>query len=211
MDLQCKWCGETKPADEFVKRKASEPYSQANVRACCECNKAKNRERYKDPATRVKQLRANSRWRSDNREKMEGYTKRFYEKNPENAKARSRVNYLIRRGYWTKQPCVVCGHADYVEAHHDSYAKAHWETVRWLCKEHHESWHQLLDPVKNEVITDQLEKVNSYRKEAQEYFTQIYELRKKAKEASTKADKLEHETWNKVVQLAESMFDDFCK
>jgi hypothetical protein len=162
--------------------------------------------RYTDPEIRAKQLKANGEWRRDNPDKMAEYTKRFYEKRPNQQRARSRVGSLIRSGAWTRQVCCVCKSSVQVEAHHDSYAPVHWETVRWLCKEHHESWHQMLDPVKSEIVTEPLKLVENMKKEAGDILVTMYELRKRHHQLVNDSEALELSTWNKVIEASNPLF-----
>lgn len=206
MELVCKWCGEVKDVSALVLRDKKIPPTQPNVRCCKMCNSAKNKHRYTDPTIRAKQLKANSAWRQENADKMAEYTKRFYEKRPNQQRARTRVGSLIRSGVWQRQPCCVCGSDVQVEAHHDSYAPPHWETVRWLCKEHHEKWHQLLDPVKAAIITEPLNEVAAMRQESGDILKQMAELRQRHQKLVFEADAMELRTWNKVVEEAQPLF-----
>jgi hypothetical protein len=208
MDLLCKWCKETKPEDLFVKRRADLPYSQSNVRCCRECNTERNRQRYKNPTIRAKQLRANALWRKAHPDEMARYAKKLNSSRPDQQRARARVRYLIRKGYWQRRECEICRRGD-AEAHHDSYARAHWETVRWLCKKHHEQWHERLDPVKNSIVAEPLAEVEQLRDEAAEIQRQITALRDRYRELHVKANALELSTWNKVVEAAQPMFEEF--
>jgi hypothetical protein len=96
-----------------------------------------------------------------------------------------------------------------VEAHHDSYAPAHWEIVRWLCKRHHESWHQRLDPHKKGLLGVDLLKVDELRKEGVEYLHQIKVLRERYRVCMEQASALELSAWSKVMETAEPMFQRF--
>ena len=209
MDLLCKWCGETKEDVQFLKRKSDEPYSQANVRCCKRCNAAKNRERYSRLDVREKQLRANSQWRRNNRSKMRKFERDFHERKPDRQGARNRVRHLVRHGYWTRQPCCICGAEQRVEAHHDSYAEPHWETVRWLCKDHHERWHSVLDPVRNGLIEERLAEAEMARDQAKDLMTQINEMRARYRELTEKAKRIELDAWSDVQKAAEPMFEEF--
>lgn len=207
MDYTCKWCNEIKPEDEFVKRDVKAPYSESNIRSCKVCNRARNRERYTDPEIRAKQLAANKAWRHENLDRQRELEREFLARNPNNLKARSRVGYMIRNGYWSKQPCEVCGETNGVEAHHDSYAEPHWTTVRWLCKQHHETWHKHLDPVKGPLLEEPLAEVARLRCEHDAVQQQIAELRRKAVHLKKLANDLEFDTWSKVQKIAIDLFD----
>jgi hypothetical protein len=209
VDLKCNWCGETKDENEFVKRKAALPYSQSNVRNCKLCNSTRNRTRYKDPELRSKQLAANAKWRREHPDRQRYLEKEFSKRQPANQQARSRIGYLVRKGYLIRRPCEICGAVAGVEAHHDSYSEAHWEVVRWLCKEHHEKWHQILDPVKADLLGESLVEVEQSRDEADELMRQILALRKRRNELLTDAKHKELTAWNKVREVADHKFIDF--
>ncbi len=209
MELICTWCKEAKIETEFLRRNAAFPYSQSNVRCCKSCNSRRNRERYCDPGIRTKQLRANDKWRREHPERMAAHHAEFVKRNPAQQQARARVRTLLRYGHWSKRPCVVCGEMEGVEAHHDSYAPAHWEIVRWLCKRHHESWHQRLDPHKKGLLGVDLLKVDELRKEGVEYLHQIKVLRERYRVCMEQASALELSAWSKVMETAEPMFQRF--
>lgn len=207
MEYKCKWCSEIKPEEQFIRRNTKEPYSESNIRCCRECNTARNRERYRDDnRVREKQLVANAKWRLENKDRQRELEAQFNQRTPRNQKARNKVSHMIRRGYWTKQPCEVCGSTEGIEAHHDSYAEAHWTTVRWLCKEHHEKWHQNLDPVKNPILEEPLAKVAQLRAEHDAVQHQMSVLRRKALELKKEADDLEFEAWSAVQKAAVEMY-----
>lgn len=208
--LLCKWCGESKPDDLFVKRNRDQPFSQRNVRCCKDCNGDRNRRRYQDPAIRAKQLRASAAWRKSHPDEMRQHEKQFKLRRPNQEKARSRVKHMLRRGFWTRQPCEVCGKPQ-AEAHHDSYAQPHWETVRWLCKAHHEKWHQRLDPVKNGLLEEPMVGVVQLREQADEVQQQITALRDRFRELRRDADAKELAAWNRVVEAAQPLYEDFLK
>lgn len=210
MELKCNWCGEIKPEDLMVRRDAKKPYVQSNVRCCRQCSSEYQRGRYNKPDIRAKQLRANSSWRKAHPDQMAKYAKKLHEERPNQQRARNKVAHNLRRGYWTKKPCEVCLKME-AEAHHDSYAEPHWETVRWLCKEHHEKWHQVLDPVKNEMVEEPLAKVEQLRDEAARIQEQITALRERHRELHNEANALELSTWNKVVEKAQPMFEEFLR
>ena len=55
--------------------------------------------------------------------------------------AHQAVALAIKSGELLRQPCEVCGEADLVEAHHETYDKP--LDVRWLCALHHRQLHVL--------------------------------------------------------------------
>lgn len=210
MELLCKWCGEHKPVELLVLRNKGRPVEQRNISCCKQCWSVYQRSRYKDPTIKAKQLRANSNWRRAHPEKQRLYEQQFSADRPAQQRARNKVAHNLRRGYWTKKPCEVCLGVD-VEAHHDSYAEPHWETVRWLCKAHHERWHQQLDPVKSEILAEPLAEVERLRQEAAQIQAQITALREQFREKHAKANALELSSWNKVVEAAQPKFEEFLR
>ena len=209
MELKCSWCKETKTETEFLKRIASEPYSQRNVRCCRECNAAKNRTRYKNSVVRDKQMAANKRWAGAHRERVNAYNQMWNGKNPSQMKARNRIGYLIRRGYWKAQPCCICGATERVEAHHDSYAKPHWEVVRWLCKDHHEAWHSIIDERKREITYVPLAEADELYRQHDEILREVRVMRERAKRLLVNADAISLEAWSEVQRYADARFASF--
>jgi hypothetical protein len=206
MDLLCKWCGETKPEELFTKRVRAKPYSQSNVRNCRQCQQIYQQKRYGVPKLRAKQLKANAVWRKAHPDALARYAKKLDEERPAQLKARNRIAYLIGRGRLIRQPCEICGGE--AEGHHDSYAKPHWDTVRWLCKAHHENWHQKLDPVRDMILAEPLAEALNLRKDAEEIQAQITALRDRHREKVRAADQLELDAWNRVVEAAQPLFEE---
>jgi len=209
MELKCARCGELKWEGDFLKRNQSLPYSKANVRCCRECNRESNKNRYhSNPEVKRKQTAASKAWVVAHPARVKERQDRFASENPENQRARNKVAHMIRRGYWTRQPCDVCGTAVGIEAHHDSYAEAHWTTVRWLCKDHHEKWHMIIDPVKKPMLSG-LDEVEEMRAKYQDLFAQSNALREQARQLKKEADALELRTWTEVQIKAHELFQTF--
>lgn len=61
-----------------------------------------------------------------------------YESNKKQIQARNKVQYALRTGKLTKQPCRVCGDPN-SQAHHPDYDKP--LEVVWLCHDHHMDEH----------------------------------------------------------------------
>ena len=59
---------------------------------------------------------------------------------------RFKVRYLtmaaINRGDLVRQPCVICGSTDHIEAHHPFYRIDQCLNVIWLCRKHHHWIHR---------------------------------------------------------------------
>jgi len=60
--------------------------------------------------------------------------------------AHSKVNYAIKTGKLTKEPCCMCG-SIMVQAHHDDYSQP--LEIMWLCAVHHKSRHAFLNYIEN--------------------------------------------------------------
>lgn len=68
------------------------------------------------------------------REQMKGW-RRTHPLTPEQRRraiTRSYANVYQRRGYFTFQPCSVCGSTGRTEKHHDDYTKP--LVFRWFCR-----------------------------------------------------------------------------
>ena len=95
----------------------------------------KTRNRAGDPAT----IAQGKRWYEANKAKIAEKQRQEWRSNPLKKTARNKLNYAIRKGYITRQPCEVCGERK-VHAHHDDYTKP--LEVRWLCGHHHALLHR---------------------------------------------------------------------
>lgn len=78
------------------------------------------------------------KYRKANREKASGWTSAYRKRYPEKHRAHLLVQYALRDGEISRQPCEVCG-IEKAEAHHDDYNKP--LEVRWLCHKHHMEIH----------------------------------------------------------------------
>ena len=115
--LRCSVCGEIKDREQFSRASS---LKRGRVYKCKDCQKAYKRQHYLKNKEDYTNKRRNRHYNSI--------------KN----KANSFVDYAIRKGKLTRQPCEECG-AEKTEAHHDDYAKP--LEVRWLCRSHHRQWH----------------------------------------------------------------------
>jgi hypothetical protein len=210
VDLVCKWCLETKPEDLFIKRERAKPYSQSNVRCCRQCQSAYQKRRYGEPKLRVKQLKANSAWRKKHPDAMARYQKKLNEERPNQQRARNRIAHLLRRGQLIKQPCERCGAVN-TQAHHDSYARPHWDSVRWLCQAHHEQWHQRLDPLRDLITKEPFCEVRQLRQKSKHIQAKITALREQFRDIVAKADSLELATWDQVTKRAKPLYVNFLR
>src|SRR5574337_213362 len=209
MQYLCKWCGETKDESEMQRRNAKLPYSIGNIRSCKQCNTTKNRIRYKDPTIRAKQLAANATWKEANKERHDRLVADWQKRNPSNTKARNRIGYLLRHGLIQRMSCVICGDPE-TEGHHDSYAPEHWDDVVWLCKDHHEQWHSVIDPMKRSVIGEPIEKAQEMRRQAAERMKALNKERDAINALKAEADEIEAAAWRQVMRVARDSFPDFC-
>jgi len=72
--------------------------------------------------------------------KKSEYMKRYMDRSPEKYRARNIVNAAIRDGKLKPSPCVRCGFALGVQAHHEDYSKP--LDVMWLCTKCHGERHR---------------------------------------------------------------------
>lgn len=93
-------------------------------------------EKMKNDEYRTKLNESHTRYRKSEKGKVVQREKaiRMYLKYPEKFKARSKLNYAIRKGRVEKLPCIVCGN-EKSQAHHEDYTKPF--DVIWLCDIHH--------------------------------------------------------------------------
>lgn len=61
---------------------------------------------------------------------------------PARRAAHKAVEYALKRGDLTPQPCERCGDAVGIHAHHDDYSQP--LAVMWLCPKHHRERHREL-------------------------------------------------------------------
>jgi hypothetical protein len=141
----CFKCEELKPLREFY---AHAKMRDGTLNKCKACTKRDSSDHYKnmtkDPhwvaKERMRQRKKERRRRSGGL--VKAYPPRdmssWRKLNPEKAQAYNRVNYAMRYGKLSKQPCEVCG-CSKVQAHHDDYSRP--LDVRWLCVKHHNEHH----------------------------------------------------------------------
>lgn len=132
---ECKCCGETKPSEEFRKRKDSIDGLHGSCRIC-----SSKRDRRWQRDNREKTAESSKRWSSKNKEKVNAIAMRKRKNNPERYAVYNIVNNAIRSGKLIRQSCEECGNADKIQAHHDDYLKP--LDVRWLCQSCHTDVHR---------------------------------------------------------------------
>lgn len=145
----CFKCGVGKPVDEFYRHPRM---SDGRLGKCKACTKRDVRSNY--AAQRPKYLqyereRLHLPHRVEARKQyaqsdvgaaaMRKGRQLYWERNPLKKAAHTATGNAIRHGKLIRQPCEVCGESR-AEAHHDDYSKP--LDVRWLCKRHHDEWHQ---------------------------------------------------------------------
>lgn len=127
---ECRWCGVTKPLDEFVidKRKAT-----GRAGHCKACNRRRWDKKYRE-AYRARNRDA-ERARLRKREKELRHTPK--------AVARRTLAYAVRAGTVVKPPaCESCGQPkprQMLHGHHHDYTKP--LDVKWLCQPCHAAEH----------------------------------------------------------------------
>tara|TARA_R110000796_G_scaffold203024_8_gene319365 strand:+ start:1342 stop:1809 length:468 start_codon:yes stop_codon:yes gene_type:complete len=140
----CSKCKKEKSVEEFSKDASAKSGLSSICRACDnarnaeyraanrESINAKQAEHDQTPAGRESQRKAKAKQRA---------------KSPEKAKARKAVSNALKNGTLVRQPCLVCGVDEGVQAHHDSYHEERRLDVRWLCAPHHLEHHALMKKV----------------------------------------------------------------
>lgn len=126
----CSKCGVPKLGTEFYKDRAAKGGLQSYCKRC-----DKERRKYRCGGKR------DGMYKVGDRTKLNTYKRAYRRRNIVKALARDQVHNCIRKRVLVKCPCEVCGRYK-VEAHHCDYLKP--LDVMWLCKEHHNLWHQHL-------------------------------------------------------------------
>ena len=119
----CKQCG----------KKADSPQK---LWLCRPCYNEYNREYKKKHYEEVKKHHRESRMRLYNASEEQRWKD----------KANLAVQRAIKKGLLKRGECENCM-AKYAHAHHDSYHRSAWLTVRWLCKDCHAAWHRNHEPL----------------------------------------------------------------
>jgi hypothetical protein len=113
-EKQCTKCGEVKSLDEFAVQSAARGGRRYACRQCVSIYSAADKARAKFAD--------------------------YCSKNRPKRRASDALHYAKKIGVIIPEPCEVCGSGK-SEAHHDSYLREDWLTVRWLCRLHHKAWH----------------------------------------------------------------------
>ena len=137
---QCFKCKKILPLDSFYKHPQM---ADGRVNKCKDCNKKDVRD---NREKNIDYYREYDRKRGCRQDK--DYLKNYRQNNPIKNRARALVNYAIRVGHMSKQPCSICGTTLMLEAHHSDYDKP--LEVIWFCHIHHQEWHKKNEPINGE-------------------------------------------------------------
>ena len=135
----CNGCERTLPAVSFG---IAANYIGGRNPRCLECV-AQYRRSGKE-GMRLLLAEKSRAYRSSHKESTSAYHKRYRDSNPYRSRSRRAVRTAVERGELIKLPCEVCGSTT-ANAHHDSYERDKWLSVRWLCVKHHKQHHALMD------------------------------------------------------------------
>jgi hypothetical protein len=132
----CTKCGKEKELYEFYKDGRREGRLRSICKLCMGSAGAEHRK--KNPEYYSTYSRA---WRTENKDLMDSYIKRYVEKYPRRRKARGVIGDAIRCGKLIRpEVCSSCGASGLTEAHHEDYSKP--LEVVWLCKQCHAQVHR---------------------------------------------------------------------
>lgn len=145
----CFKCGRTLALSEFYKHQGM---ADGHMGKCKECARADVKENRKEKIVYYKQYDRKRAMRPDRVAARKEYEQKEERKkrraaklledrkqHPQKNKARYLVANGIRQGTLRKQPCLICGETDSVQAHHEDYSKP--LDVMWLCPKHHKWIH----------------------------------------------------------------------
>ncbi len=124
---RCFKCGIEKPLDGFY------PHRQmwdGHLNKCKECAKRDTQVDYRQRIDSHKQYERQREQDPHRKESKLRYQTTSRSRHPDRHRARRAVQYAIRTGKITRQPCCYCGAVD-TEAHHADYSKP--LDVRWVC------------------------------------------------------------------------------
>ena len=152
----CFKCGQLKPLSEFYKHPAM---ADGHLNKCKECAKKDirenreanleyyrqyDRERSLDP----RRIKANlDRQKTEKGAEIHRRAlKKYAEQHPDRAKATRAVRAAVVSGKLSKQPCVICGSEERIQAHHFDYELP--LSVIWVCEHCHKAIHRGLNELK---------------------------------------------------------------
>lgn len=135
---KCFKCHETKPLSEFYKHKQM---ADGHLNKCKGCAKNDvNKNRYKNYEYYLDYDRRRFHENVDRRKYSYEKSRQHRQSSPIKRQARVLVRNAVRDGRLAKQPCVVCGTTENIEAHHEDYSRP--LEVVWLCRKHHGEAHR---------------------------------------------------------------------
>lgn len=136
----CKRCNVTKEDSEFYPRDASckecrlmlvHAYRKEHLEQCRLYELSRKRAPHRVQARKV--------YAQTHAETVSRIKRAWAARNPRKRSAEAVVGNCIRDGKLIKQPCVVCGTSENVDAHHEDYSRPY--DVIWLCRKHHMEHH----------------------------------------------------------------------
>jgi hypothetical protein len=89
------------------------------------------------------QLEMSRAWKQKNPKRHAELAVAYRARNREKTQAQNRLNYAVKKGLISRQPCEMCGTSERVHAHHDDYSKP--LDVKWLCYLCHKKTHPVDD------------------------------------------------------------------
>ena len=144
----CRECGVSKPLSEYYTHKEM---GDGHLNKCKECVKARVNAYRAANLERIQEYdRSRGQWpsrKAANKARAERYLakraeylRRHREAYPDKDRARQIVNRALREGKIKVKPCVRCGFAFGIQAHHEDYSKP--LDVTWLCTPCHGERHR---------------------------------------------------------------------
>jgi hypothetical protein len=144
---QCFKCKEHKELDCFYKHAQM---ADGHVNKCIECNKKDVAENYFKKHGYYKEYDKARQKEPERRKNKLEYQKVARAKDPEKNRARRFVDRYVMEGRIVKQPCVICGTMETLEAHHPDYSQP--LLIEWLCMAHHKEKHKQTKCAEKEVL-----------------------------------------------------------
>ena len=133
---RCKVCGRTKAISQFDLFDRERDYRS---RVCKSCRRAHQRS----PKYRARRAADYRRWRQERPKVVAANLRRYAERHPERARARSDFRYAVRTGRIQRpDACALCGAIGPVDGHHSDYTKPLQPT--WLCRSCHLKVHSAM-------------------------------------------------------------------
>jgi len=136
----CTKCGKPRPIEDFYIRKSGIQADQ-KFGHCKLCDSKRYQEFYEENKESI--IERNERYKAENADKLREAQRRR-SKTPEEVfknKARRRVNYAIKTGRISSQPCEECGVLPTDFHHTNGYEEENALTGKWLCRKHHAAAH----------------------------------------------------------------------